>query len=121
MSLLDHMCKNCDYYMPLGPTENGDLMRVCRNCGDVQDEKKGIVMEMTFQNKGTDSFKLFVNEFTKQDPRIPHVTNLKCPNEVCPSREPNAKSDVLYIKYDTANMKFLYICSICDTQWRSRS
>lgn len=137
MSLLDHMCPKCNYYMPLGPdttveeVKPGDLARFCRNCGHTEEEKKGLVMEMVIQEKITDSYKIFVNEFTKQDPRLPHVGNLQCPNtgpttefpnrQACPSRQPGGKPDVVYMKYDTSNMKFLYICNICNTQWKSRS
>jgi len=28
------------------------------------------------------------------------------------------KREVLYIKYDSINMKYLYICSICGTNWK---
>lgn len=127
MSLLDHMCPVCDYYMPLVPKattskqQPGELTRCCKNCGHVQDEKKGLVMEVVVQEKASDAYKMFVNEFTKKDPRLPHVSNLQCPNANCPSRKGDAESDVIYIKYDTANLKFLYICNVCDTQWKSRS
>jgi DNA-directed RNA polymerase subunit M/transcription elongation factor TFIIS len=126
MSLLDHMCPKCDYYMPLmegtnEETGTKDLIRSCRNCGHTKDEQKGLVMETVVQEKASDAYRVYLNEFTKQDPRLPHIKTLKCPNEVCPSRSAKAESDVIYIKYDTANMKYLYICTNCDTQWRSRS
>jgi hypothetical protein len=127
MSLLDHMCSICNYYMPLVPKattkeqKTGELIRCCKNCGNTEDEKKGLVMEMVIQDEASDAYKVFVNEFTKTDPRLPHVSTLKCPNLTCPSRKGEAESDVIYIKYDTANLKFLYICNICDTQWKSRS
>ena len=28
---------------------------------------------------------------------------------------------LIYLKYDAVNMKFLYICNVCDTQWRSKA
>lgn len=127
MSLLDHMCPVCEYYMPLAQNPNsetalaGDLLRACRNCGYTEPEKKGLVMETVIQGRSSESYKVFLNEFTKEDPRLPHVKNLKCPNGQCKSRNGQAESDVIYIKYDSANMKYLYICTVCDTQWRSRS
>jgi DNA-directed RNA polymerase subunit M/transcription elongation factor TFIIS len=127
MSLLEHMCPVCDYYMPLATkaasTKGGDLARVCKNCGNVEDEKKGLVMEVIVQEKASESYNVFVNEFTEQDPRLPHISILKCPNATgCPSRtNPSVKPDIIYLKYDAANMKFLYICTHCHTQWKSRS
>lgn len=29
-----------------------------------------------------------------------------------------AKKEVLYIKYDSINMKYLYICAVCGTSWK---
>ena len=127
MSLLDHMCPVCDYYMPLTQNPNsetalgGDLIRACRNCGHTEQEKKGLVMETDIQGRSSESYKVFLNEFTKEDPRLPHVKNLLCPNAQCKTRTSQVESDVIYIKYDSANLKYLYICTICDTQWRSRS
>ena len=133
MSLLDHMCPKCEYYMPLRTVsettedEAGNqvtdtlIKRFCRNCGHEEDEKKGLVMETSIQAQASESYRVFVNEYTKQDPRLPHTSNLKCPNVSCGSRTGQAKADVIYMKYDTANMKFLYICTVCDTQWKSRS
>jgi hypothetical protein len=31
------------------------------------------------------------------------------------------ESDVIYLKYDAINMKYLYICNMCDTKWRSKA
>lgn len=28
------------------------------------------------------------------------------------------KNEVLYIKYDTVNLKYLYICAVCGTSWK---
>ena len=129
-NLLNHMCPKCDYYMPLGEgvrKEGGssqkDLIRYCRNCGFTKDEEKGLVMETIIHEKSSDAYRVYLNEFTKEDPRLPHIKTLKCPNSSCPSRVSAVESDVIYIKYDTANMKYLYICNVtgCNTQWRSRS
>jgi DNA-directed RNA polymerase subunit M/transcription elongation factor TFIIS len=127
MSLLDHMCPKCQNYMKLMPNSEveeplpGDLERMCVTCGYKQAEKKGLVMEVIINEKESDAYKLYVNEHTKDDARYPHVTTLKCPTPSCPSHQPGGKSDVVYIKYDAVNLKFLYICTQCNTQWRSRS
>ena len=127
MSLLDHMCPKCDYYMPLTQDPeassqlSGVLIRACRNCGHREQEKKGLVMESVIQGQASESYSVFLNEFTKEDPRLPHVKNLQCPNQACGSRTGQAEPDVIYIKHDSANMKYLYICTVCDTNWRSRS
>ena len=37
------------------------------------------------------------------------------------SEEPLAQKEILYIRYDDANMKFVYLCAICDTVWNTHS
>jgi len=62
-----------------------------------------------------------MNEFTKNDPTLPHVHNITCPNNDCESNTTDKESDIIYLKYDAVNMKFLYICNLCETKWRSKA
>ncbi len=127
MSILENFCPTCKYYMPLRPAAtseeqpSGELQRYCRACGYSQDEKPGLVMETAIAEQASESYLTEINEFTKSDPRLPHVKNLKCPNGACASRTGQAESDVIYKRTDAANMKYIYICTVCDTKWKSRS
>ena len=61
-----------------------------------------------------------VNEYTFEDPTLPHVNTLRCPNSECLSNRDESKRDVIYIKTDPTNMKFQYICAVCrKAQWTS--
>ncbi len=107
------------------------LNRRCRTCGYVEvDHQGGLVNETIVQERASEGYKILLNEFTRQDPTLPHVSTLPCPNTtgnaaenkpICPTHSSNAKRDVIIIKYDAQNMKFLYICNVCGEQWRSRS
>jgi hypothetical protein len=78
------------------------------------------VMEMMIQERAAESYKILLNEFTRQDPRLPHIRkNIKCPAPSCDSNHGKAEPDVIYIKYDAVNLLYLYICDICGHQWRS--
>ena len=121
------MCPKCDYYMPLvsvteseGDVERQVFKRQCRNCGHLQDEAPGLVMKMMVQEKASEAFQIILNEFTIDDPRLPHVKTLPCPNAKCTTNTAGAEKDVIYMKYDAENMKFLYICTVCKTKWTSR-
>jgi len=97
------------------------LRRICRNCGyQAEDKKGGLILEIDLKEKISEGYKILMNEFTKQDPTLPHVNTIKCPNTGCESNSGKEK-DVIYLKYDAVNMKFLYICNVCDTQWRSKT
>lgn len=101
--------------------ESHRLFRICRTCGyREQDKKGGLVLETNLKEKTSEGYKILLHEFTKLDPTLPHVDTIKCPNEGCASNAGSAKKDVIYLKYDAENLKFLYICNVCDTQWRSK-
>ena len=113
------VCKNV-YIMRLQP--NGTLFWECLTCGKTEEQKKGcLLMETLVQERSSEGYKILLNEFTRQDPTLPHVRNIKCPNEMCESNTGSVEKDVIYIKYDPVNMKYMYICNICSESWRSRS
>ena len=92
MSLRDRFCGVCKNYMKLGSegSESGPKsIRMCSYCGNHEAEKKGLVMETYLLEQASESLLLQVNEYTKVDPRLPHLTTLKCPNAECPSRTGN--------------------------------
>ena len=124
MSTTLHFCPQCRYYLALDITDT-TLTRVCRHCGYKQEETKGaLVLETVVQEKASESYKILLNEFTRQDPTLPHVSNIPCPGfpeKPCGSTKGVAKPDVILIKSDPVNMKYLYLCNVCGQQWRSRS
>ena len=126
-------CPTCKYYLYLDQVdvESDDttskkvektLRRICRNCGyQRQDQQGGLILEIDLKEKTSEGYKILMNEFTKNDPTLPHVNTIKCPNEACPSNTSGKERDVIYIKYDAVNMKFLYICNVCPAHWRSKA
>ena len=97
------------------------LSRLCRNCGyEQKDTDGGLVTEIHLQQRANEGYKILLNKFTKQDPTLPHVKTIKCPNETCPTNTSGKDKDVIYIKYDPTNLKYIYICNVCEFEWRSR-
>lgn len=115
-------CTVCNNYLYLHVDDTtGDLQRSCRNCGykDVA-EQGGLVSEMRIEQLSAEGYNL-VNEFTLLDPRLPHLRGtIKCVNAGCQSNQGAAESDIVYIKYDAENLRYIYICTFCKTNWRSR-
>lgn len=101
---------------------DGKLIWSCFSCG-IQEEQVGgcLLMETHVQERSSEGYKILKNEFTRQDATLPHVKNIKCPNDECSSNTGGADRDVIYMKYDPVNMKFLYLCNVCEFTWRSRS
>ena len=122
-------CPVCRYYLfpdvrPANMDEEvqNELRRVCKNCGyNEKDEQGGLILKTNLQEKVSEGYKIILNEFTRLDPTLPHVKSIKCPNEKCKSNAGGgAERDVIPIKYDSVHLKYLYICNVCETQWRSR-
>jgi len=112
-------CDNCNnmYYLTISDKDTVQtLVYSCRNCGnETRDSSLGCVSE-TFILKKNAEIGYIMNEYTKYDQTLPHISNVKCPNSECPSnKDPkNNKRDVVYIRYDDTNMKYMYLCVVCD-------
>lgn len=115
-------CTVCDNYLYLqveGETQT--LQRMCRNCGfkDTEDQG-GLVSEMHIEQRSAEGYTL-INEFTLKDKRLPHLYGtMKCISDKCPSATQGKESDIVYIKYDTENLRYIYMCYLCQATWRSR-
>lgn len=114
-------CPTCRYYLYLQVEgEEQNLFRVCRSCGyKEEDVKGGLVMETTVREHATEGYKILLNEYTRQDPRLPRLKTIPCPDQACDSNHGKAPSDVIYIKHDAVNMLYMYICDVCGFTWRS--
>ena len=120
-------CPTCRYYLYMktdgGNDEaRGKLTLMCHNCGYKEDNTKGgLVMETDLEEKTAEGYKIMLNEFTRLDPTLPHTNMIKCPNPDCGSNK-GAPRDIIYMKYDSVNLKFIYLCNVegCGHQWRSK-
>jgi len=104
------------YYLRLSDDSGAGaqaLTYYCRHCGheDTNVERDAGSVLSTSINKRADRFELAINAFTKLDPTLPRSRTIKCPTTDCKSTE------VIYIRYDRRNIKFLYHCPICDASW----
>lgn len=59
------------------------------------------------------------NKYINYDITLPHIKsdNIKCPNEQCKSITDKLQSDIIYMKYDNNNMKYIYTCNYCSQKW----
>lgn len=121
-----HFCKSCSnmYYIKLSDSDNNKLSYYCRNCGTIDENilSDNICVSKQSFNNNSQKIDLFVNEYTKLDPTLPRTNSIKCPNEKCISNsDTNEKveNEVLYIRYDDVNMKYIYVCCNCDFTWKT--
>ena len=61
------------------------------------------------------------NDFLMDDPTLPIVDSIPCPNTKCPAnikvKSKAKENQIIYVRYDHDNMKFCYICKNCKTRW----
>ena len=193
-----HFCTKCDniYYIRIGaaaaaggddgggggagsagsvgggqPQQKQDaasLYHYCRNCGHEVKIERTICVSKLQLKRTAQSYSNVINKYTKLDPTLPRIYNIKCPNSQCksnpsigdaaaaikmkpragdgneeeeeayedldadadvdvgasagdfkfPSRELEPR-EVIYIRYDEVNMKYVYMCTVCDTVWNT--
>lgn len=135
-----HFCSNCHnmYYLKIvenEETENTTLAYYCRNCGhsDTMLMTENNCVSNTQIKRTEQNYSHIINEYTKYDPTLPRINTIHCPNPACDSNmveeegsEKNEgqelsskKPEIIYIRYDDVNMKYMYICTHCDTKWKT--
>tara|TARA_B110001450_G_scaffold68603_1_gene64829 strand:- start:816 stop:1166 length:351 start_codon:yes stop_codon:yes gene_type:complete len=111
------------YYLSLSQENENNLIYYCRNCGNTDDSYsiENTCVSKTYINYSGKNYTNIINEYTKLDPTLPRINNIKCPNAQCKSNldKENNPSEVIFIRYDDINMKYIYICAVCSTQWNT--
>jgi DNA-directed RNA polymerase subunit M/transcription elongation factor TFIIS len=109
------------YYISIDPNHSNKLTYYCRNCGheDSTISVKDVTVSKLQLKKSEQEFSHIINKYTKLDPTLPRVTNILCPNSDCESNKNSHIREIIYIRYDDINMKYVYLCSICDTVWKT--
>lgn len=99
---------------------NKRLTYNCRYCGTAEDatENKRVVISNVQLKKSEQEFGHVINKYTKHDPTLPRVDNILCPNPDCKTNKEHTPREIIYIRYDNVRMKYVYLCSTCDTVWK---
>ena len=117
-----HFCIQCDnmYYIGIDETDSNKLTYYCRHCGHVNQDlvTDGMCVLDTQFKKGEQKFNHIINPYTKMDPTLPRIYNVKCPNSAC-TKIADSNNEVIYIRYDDQQLKYLYICAECDHVWKT--
>jgi len=121
-----HFCEKCQnmYYLKISEEDGNKLIYYCRNCGfeDSTLTSENICVSETTVRRDSQKYTQTINEYTKEDPTLPRITTIRCPNQECKSNkegEEASSREVLYIRYDDKNMKYIYMCAVCDTVWKT--
>uniref|UniRef100_A0A6C0J109 DNA-directed RNA polymerase M/15kDa subunit domain-containing protein n=1 Tax=viral metagenome TaxID=1070528 RepID=A0A6C0J109_9ZZZZ len=118
-------CEQCDnmYYISINEDDPNKLEHFCRNCKNIDNtimQDGGCILNVQTKNE-EQHFNRIINKYTKHDPTLPRIYNMKCPNNNCKSNKntPSTNPEVVYMRYNDADMKYLYICTDCDNSWKT--
>ena len=134
-----HFCSVCNNMYYISVTPENELQYYCRNCGNIDNtvaSENICVSKVNVKHSTTpQSFSQVVNKYTKLDPTLPRIHTMRCPNDECPSNEGGGgagvgagvgagahnkpKSEIIYVRYDDTNLKYVYLCAKCDKVWNT--
>ena len=118
-----HFCTSCQnmYYIRIDSENTNKLVYYCRNCGneDSTMDINNISVSKTQLSKSEQKFSHIINKYTKLDPTLPRISKILCPNAECETNTHETPREIIYIRYDDVNMKYIYLCSTCDTTWKT--
>lgn len=177
-------CPNCSNMLYLN-VNGTNLIYRCKNCAYeiTEDESHKCVYENNYNNTYV-AHEVVSNRYTKYDPTLPRLTNMKCINDNCISNSNHEniiivsnikslkkqnlidkysniehtiidldtetflvkpknnneldkiyllslddefivkkmnkiESEIIFIKYDPSELKYVYICTYCNTSWKN--
>jgi len=114
-------CIKCDNmcYISINPDNPNEINYYCRVCGFTESNTDDFCILNTQYSKTNNNVNIISN-FTKLDPTLPHLKNMVCINSDCKSNtDKNVSSDIIFIRYDEKNLKNIYLCTHCDTTWKT--
>jgi len=118
-------CVQCSnmYYIGIDAEDTNQLTYYCRHCGHVDEylTKDGLCVLETHFKQNTQNTKTIINPYTKLDPTLPRI-RMHCPNEACKintADDEDKLAEVIYIRYNDADLKYIYMCTTCDTTWKT--
>ena len=116
-----HFCIECNnmYYIRISDDDSNKLIYYCRNCGHEDsglDVDNLMISSVTVKDSAAEI--THVNKYTKLDPTLPRIKDILCPNPGCDTNTKKSPREIVYIRYDDINMKYIYLCSTCDYTWK---
>ena len=135
-------CKHCGnmYYIKLKSEDGDNLIHYCRKCGFEDDkiieDTKSLCVSKTHLFNNSQLYSQVINKYTKLDVTLPRIKNMKCPNVNCASNSKKNKegkeekeekegknkkgdNEIIYLRYDDTNLKYVYLCTTCDNVWKT--
>ena len=106
--------------------DSNKLSYYCRNCGDVDNEETNQEIHCVLNTqlkREEQNVHHTLNKYISLDPTLPRIYHIPCPNEQCTTnstdKDKQTSREIIYLRYDEKNLKYLYLCSTCNHSWHS--
>ena len=106
-----NFCPNCEFKFYQSETSDG-LIYLCKNCGTQEQSNETIISTIIYKNQKIDN--LNVRDLV-YDPSYPRMNTIECPNKQCISHKDKKLQECIFLIGN--NLKKIYICVNCKTQW----
>jgi len=112
-------CTVCNNMLYFKVSDQTTLVKYCKNCNFSTEDKcdgKAVVLIDNYMGANEQYYEQYKSKYIEFDSTLPRVNNIPCDNKDCSNKDPE-KNEVIYIKYDHKNMKYLYYCTHCKSFW----
>lgn len=111
------ICSNM-YIIHIDTQNSKQLVYHCKKCGQEEIITNSEEFRISVTNSETkNTISSFINQYTIYDNTLPRINNIDCPNEKCKTNVDNTEKEILNIRYDDTDMKYVNLCSTCGTVW----
>lgn len=96
-------------------TDDNKVVHKCPACMKEYDlfmSKTTCLSRRVINGTGRTSKLPFLDVGVFSDPTLPHLTDIVCPSAEC-SKKDNVENDIVYMRYDDENMKYVFCCMHC--------
>lgn len=107
------VCRNMLYVN----VRDNKLVLACACCSSEYDHPdQDAPLSDTLYRDDSAKYHHLVTPLIHSDPTLPRIKHIKCKNESC-TKPDDKDNNVVYVKYDDDNLRFLYSCSYCNAFW----
>ena len=92
----------------------------CKFCGNIElfdDQVSNVISRISFKNDET--IEKWIKPDIESDVTLPHIHNIKCHNSMCESHKDNNGNDIILLRYNHTDVKYIYFCTFCKKYWKA--
>ena len=111
-------CKHCPYRKSMDKTQHKDDAP-----GGTSADASHVFDPCMYRSNYSSNHSLYyenvVNQYTFDDPTLPVLSDGKCINAqcVCNTQAGTVDPEIMYVRYNDQDLKFLYLCRHCRQCW----